>query len=311
MQASAGETSGVLLSLSNDLAGAVERAGRATVAVNARQRVPSSGVQWRQGIVVTADHTVEREEDITVTLPDGRTVPATLAGRDPGTDLAVLKVQGAEWPAAEIGDAAALKVGHVVLAVARPGEHGLSASVGVVSYLGESWRTWRGGQIDRLVRPDLTLYPGFSGGPLADVQGRVIGVNTSGLSRGGALAIPASTVQRVADQLVATGRIARGYLGIGMQPVTVPDALKSKLGLATGGGLVVVSVQPGGPAEKAGTLIGDILVALDGKPIADTDDVQALLDPERVGKSIAATVIRGGEVAALTVTIGERPQRGE
>jgi S1-C subfamily serine protease len=311
MEASAGETSGVLLSLSNDLAGAVERAGRATVAVNARQRVPSSGVQWRQGIVVTADHTVERDEDITVTLPDGRTVPATLAGRDPGTDLAVLKVQGAEWPAAEIGDAAALKVGHVVLAVARPGERGLSASVGVVSYLGEAWRTWRGGQIDRFVRPDLTLYPGFSGGPLADVQGRVMGINTSGLSRGGALAIPASTVNRVADQLVATGRIARGYLGIGMQPVTVPAALKSKLGLASGGGLVVVSVQPGGPAEKAGVLIGDILVALDGKPVADTDDVQALLDPERVGKSIAATVIRGGEVAALTVTVSERPQRGE
>jgi S1-C subfamily serine protease len=311
MEASAGETSGVLLSLSNDLAGAVERAGRATVAVNARQRVPSSGVHWRQGIVVTADHTIERDEDITVTLPDGRTVPATLAGRDPGTDLAVLKVQGAQWPAAEIGDAAALKVGHVVLAVARPGEHGLSASVGVVSYLGEAWRTWRGGQIDRFVRPDLTLYPGFSGGPLADGQGRVMGVNTSGLSRGGALAIPASTVNRVADQLVATGRIARGYLGIGMQPVTVPDALKSKLGLAASGGLVVVSVQAGGPAEKAGMLIGDILVALDGKPVADTDDVQALLDPERVGKAIAATVIRGGEVAALTVTVGERPQRGE
>ena len=311
MAASVGETGGVLLGLSNDLAGAVERAGRATVAVNARQRVPSSGVQWRQGIVVTADHTVERDEDITITLSDGRTAPATLAGRDPGTDLAVLKVQGVEWPVAEIGDAAALKVGHVVLAVARPGERGLSASVGVISYLGEAWRTWRGGQIDRFVRPDLTLYPGFSGGPLADAQGRVIGINTSGLSRGGALAIPASTVNRVADQLVATGRIARGYLGIGMQPVTVPDALKSKLGLPTSGGLVVVSVQSGGPAEKAGALIGDILVALDGKPMADTDDVQAMLDPERVGKSIAATVIRGGEVATLTVTVGERPQREE
>ena len=311
MEASAGETSGVLLGLSNDLAGAVERAGRAVVAVNARHRVASSGVQWRQGIVVTADHTIERDEDITVTLPDGRTAPATLAGRDPGTDLAVLKVQGVEWPVAEIGDAAALKVGHVVLAVARPGEHGLSASVGVISALGDSWRTWRGGQIDRFVRPDLTLYPGFSGGPLADAQGRVVGINTSGLSRGGGLAIPASTVNRVADQLVATGRIARGYLGIGMQPVTVPDALKSKLSLPTGGGLVIVSVQPGGPAEQAGVLIGDILVALDGKSIADTDDVQALLDPGRVGKSIAATVIRGGEIAGLTLTVGERPQREE
>src|SRR5438067_3890839 len=148
MEPSAGETGGVLLGLSNDLAGAVERAGRATVAVNARQRVPSSGVQWRPGIVVTADHTVERDEDITITLADGRTAPATLAGRDPGTDLAVLKVAGVEWPVAEIADAAALKVGHVVLAVAGPGEHGLHASVGVISCLGEAWRTWRGGELD-------------------------------------------------------------------------------------------------------------------------------------------------------------------
>src|SRR6059058_2156033 len=166
----------VLQSLSTELADAVESAGRAVVAIHARRRIPASGVHWRPGVVVATHHTINRDDNITVTLPDGRTVPATLAGRDPGTDLAVLKVQGAEWPAAEIGDAAALKVGHVVLAVARPGEHGLSASVGVVSYLGEAWRTWRGGQIDRFVRPDLTLYPGFSGGPLADVQGRVIDV---------------------------------------------------------------------------------------------------------------------------------------
>src|SRR5690348_8125083 len=175
MTASSNETSGVLLGLSNDLANAVERAGRAVVAVNARHRTPSSGVHWRQGIVVTADHTVERDEEITVTLADGKTVPATLAGRDPGTDLAVLRVQGVEAAVAEIGDAAGLKVGHMVLAVGRPGEGGLGASVGVVSALGGPWRTWRGGQIDQLVRPDLTFYPGFSGGPLVDAQGRVVG----------------------------------------------------------------------------------------------------------------------------------------
>ncbi len=302
-------TGGALLSLSNDLAGAVERAGRSTVAVNARHRVPSSGVHWRQGVIVTADHTVERDEEITVILPNGSTVAATLAGRDPGTDVAVLKLQGVELPLAEIGDDASLKVGHFVLAVARPGEHGLSASAGVVSAIGGSWRTHRGGQIDKLVRLDLTLYPGFSGGALVDAQGKVAGILTSGLSRSMGLAIPATTINRVVDQLLTKGRIARGYLGIGMQPVTIPDSLKSKLNLPSNGGLVVVSVQSGGPAEQAGALIGDVLVLLDGKPVSDTEHVQSMLDPERVGKALSARVIRGGEPADLTITVGERPSK--
>ena len=311
MAATSQETGGVLLGLSNDLAGAVERAGKAIVAVNGRQRVPSSGVLWRGGVVVTADHTVERDEEITVTLPDGRTVPATLAGRDAGTDVAVLKLDGVELAPAEIADAAALKVGHMVLAVARPGESGLSASVGVVSALGGAWRTWRGGQIDSLVRLDLTLYPGFSGGALVDAQGRVVGINTSGLSRSMGLAIPASTINRVTDQLLSKGRIARGYLGIGMQPVAVPESLKTKLNLSGDGGLIIVSVQPGGPAEQAGVMIGDILVALDGKQLNDTDDVQALLDPERIGTALQARFIRGGEPADLSITVGERPGKEE
>lgn len=303
------ELTGTLVGLSNDLAGAVERAGAGIVAVNARHRVPSSGVHWRAGVVVTADHTVERDEEITVTLPDGRGVPATLAGRDPGTDVAVLKLQGAELPVAAIGDDASLKVGHFVLAVARPGESGLSASVGVISAIGGAWRTWRGGQIERLVRLDLTLYPGFSGGALVDAQGRVAGIVTSGLSRGMGLAIPASTVNRVTDQLLAKGRIARGYLGVGMQPVTIPDTLVSKLGLSGSGGLVIVSVQGGGPAEQAGLMVGDILVALEGQPISDTDHVQAMLDPERVGKTVSARLVRGGEPAEVAIIVGERPHK--
>lgn len=309
MTASSTETTGVLLGLSNDLANAVERAGRSVVAVNARHRTPSSGVHWRQGIIVTADHTVERDEEISVILPDGKVVAATLAGRDPGTDLAVLRAQGIEIAEAEIGDASGLKVGHMVLAIGRPGDSGLGASVGVVSALGGPWRTWRGGQIDQLVRPDLTFYPGFSGGPLVDAQGRVVGINTSGLSRSMGVAIPASTVNRVTDQLLTKGRIARGYIGVGMQPVSLPDTLKNKLNLQGNGGLVVVSVQPDGPAEKAGVLIGDILVALEGKTLGDTDDVQAMLDPERVGKALSAQVVRGGEAVTLSITVGERPYR--
>lgn len=304
------EISGALLALSNDLAAAVERAGRAVVAIHARQRIPSSGVQWKQGMIVTAEHTLKRHEDISVTLPDGRTVPAALAGRDPSTDLAVLKLQSAnELPTADIGDASTLRIGHVVLAVGRAGE--LSASWGVISALGAAWRTWRGGQIDRFVRLDAAIYDGFSGGPLVNAQGQVVGINTSGLSRRAAVTIPASTVERVARELVEKGHIARGYLGLGMQPVPLPEALKSRLDLTGKAGLIVVSVEPNGPAEKAGLLIGDVLVALEGKPLSDLVDLQAILSAERVGKPLQVSVVRGGTLRDVTITVGERPQREE
>src|SRR5262245_42116683 len=197
METSKSDTANTLLALSNDLAGAVERASGAIVAINARERIPSSGVVWRTGVIVTASHTIKREEEITVMLPDAATVPATLVGRDPSTDLAVLRLKGSEIHPVEIGDTASLKVGHIVLAVGRISERGPSASLGVVSALGGAWRTWRGGQIDQFIRLDIAIYDGFSGGPLVDVEGRIVGINTSGLSRSGALTLPASTVSRV------------------------------------------------------------------------------------------------------------------
>ena len=301
------EMSNTLLALSNNLADAVEQASQVVVAVNARQRMSSSGVHWQQGVVVTADHTVKRDEEITVTLSDNRNVSATLVGRDSSTDLAVLKLSETELPTAEICDTASLKVGHIVLALGRSSE-GISASYGVISALGSAWRTWSGGQIDHFVRPDLRLYPGFSGGPLVDISGRVIGINTSGLARRMDVVIPASTINRVVDQLLATGRIARGYLGVGMQPVRLPDTLKSKLNLPALGGVIVVNVELDGPAEKAGVLIGDVLVALDGTSVSDTGDVLAMLVPERVGKTISAQIIRGGTLIEVAIAVGERPQ---
>jgi len=311
MASSTTETTSLLLGLSNDLAGAVQKASAAVVAVNARQRVPSSGIHWSPGVIVTSDHTVERDEEITVTLADGRTVPATLAGRDPSTDIAILKVQGVEASTADIGDSSALAVGQMVLAVGRPGEHGLSASYGVISALSGSWSTYRGGQIDQFVRPDLTFYPGFSGGPLVNARGQIVGMNTSGLTRGLGVTIPASTVNRVADQLLSKGHIARGYLGLGFQPVHLPDSLKNTLSLASNGGLIVVTVEQGGPAEQAGMFIGDVLVALDNTPITDIDAVQSMLGSDRVGKAITARVVRGGVLADVAITVAERPQRGE
>jgi S1-C subfamily serine protease len=181
--------------------------------------------------------------------------------------------------------------------------------MGVISGIGGSWRTWSGGQIDQFVRLDLTLYPGFSGGPLVNAQGCVVGINTAG-PRNQVLAIPTSTVNRVVDQLLAKGRITRGYLGLGMQPIRLPEALQKTLNLAAHCGIIVVAVQPDSPAEKAGALIGDVLVALDGQPVSDTPDVLAMLGPERVGNGVKASIIRGGVLSELMIPVGERPSKG-
>ncbi|MGH2443906.1 MAG: S1C family serine protease [Chloroflexota bacterium] len=311
MATSSVETGSALLDLSNSLAGAVENAGKSLVAVHARRHTPSTGIYWQAGVIVTADHTIEREENITVTLPNGSSIPAQLAGRDASTDLAVLKIDGGGPAEAQTGDTGDLKVGHIVLAVARPGEHGLSASWGTVSAIGGSWRTWGGGQIDQLVRPDLILYPGFSGGALVDASGKVVGVNTSGLSRNMTLTIPANTVRRVVEQLLTRGRISRGYLGVAMQGVQLPESLTSTLGLPSSKGLIVVSVEDGGPAEKAGMLVGDVLLALNETPVTDTEAVQSVLGAEQIGKPVQARILRAGQPTELTLTVGERPWKGD
>jgi len=288
-----------LSALSNDLAAAVERGGRAVVAVHGRQHMPSSGVLWRPNVVVTAEHALKREEEITVTLPDGRNVAAMLAGKDTGTDLAVLKVDAPDAGAADFGEGAGLKVGHVVVALARSSERGVNASLGVISGLSGAWRTWRSGHVDQLVRLDVTLYPGFSGGPLVDVEGRVLGINTSGLSRVMPVAIPISTVNRVVEDLLERGRVARGYLGVGMHPVRLPDGRS---------GVIVIDLQTDGPAGRAGLLIGDVLLQLNGAPVTDTDDVHANLGPASVGKVLKASIVRGGEDKEIEMTVGERPK---
>ena len=296
---------GVLAALSDDLAGAVERAARSTVAIHARRRIPSSGTAWRPGVIVAASHTIAREDEISLTLPDGRTAPATLAGRDETTDLAVLRTEAALTPV-ERADAGALRVGNLVLAVGRPGQS-VTASLGVLSAVGAEWRTWQGGRIDRFLRLDLSIYDGFSGGPLVEAGGRVLGLNTSGLARGMALTIPGSTVDHVADQILSGGRLTRGYLGLASQPVRLPEGLRQELDLGSDFGLVIVNVEPDGPADRAGVLLGDILLALDGAPVSEPADVLAALGPDRVGRPIAARLLRAGQPTEATITVGSRP----
>jgi len=306
MTSSTGAATGVLAALSDDLAAAVEQAGRSVVAIHARRRIPSSGVVWRAGVIVTASHTVTRDEDITLTLPDGGTAPATLAGRDDTTGLAVLRTDATGITPAERADPSQLRAGNLVLALGRPGT-ALTASLGVVSAVGGEWRTWQGGRIDQFVRLDIAIYDGFSGGPLVEAGGRILGINSSGLARGMPLTIPASTIDRVVDQVLAGGRLGRGYLGLASQPVRLPEGLRQSLSLAGDFGLVVVNVEPGGPAERGGVLLGDILIALDDAAVSDPRDVLAALTPDRVGQVIRVRVLRGGQPTDLSITVGPRP----
>ena len=298
-----------LAGASQALAGSVEKVAASVVAVHAARHGAASGVAWRNGVVVTTAHSVRREDGIKVTLPDGSRAAAVLAGTDASTDLAVLEVDGLALPVAATGNADEVRTGHFVFAVARDAQAEVSASFGIVGATGGAWRTWRGGRIDRLIRLDGGLYPGFSGGPIADTEGRVIGIGTSALMRGFGVAIPAATVDRVTDQLLANGRVASGYLGVGTQSIAITEALAGKLGLASRQGLIVLSVAGGGPADAAGVLVSDILIAVAGNPVADISDLQAQLGSHQAGDSVPLTLIRGGERIESLVTLGERPQR--
>jgi len=302
-------TKNTLETLSDDLTQVVEKINPSVVAINARRHLSSSGVYWHDGVIVTAAHAIRRTEDTSVVLPGGQIVAASFAGADPSTDLAVLKIKSEELRVPQLGDAAELQVGGVVLAVGRGAQRGLNATLGMIGVLSGAWRTWRGGLIDRFIGLDLSLHPGAAGGPLVDAHARVLGINTSALSRSIALAIPISTVNRVVERLLEKGHMNRGYLGLGMQPVPLPQELKSALNLTADSGLIVVTVDPEGPGHKAGVLFGDVIMSLDDKAIRDVRDLQAFLEPDSVGKTLAVSLIRGGQIARVNVIIGERKRK--
>ncbi len=296
-----------MASLSDELAKLVEEFQSQVVAVHARPHYPSSGVQWRPGIVVTADHTIRREEDIQVTLPDGKGASATLAGRDAGTDIALLKVEGLASPPAQAAGSNGAKVGELALVLGRSPDSGPNASLGVISAVSGPWRTWRGGRLDHYIRLDAKLFPNSSGGAVVDCRGRLLGIATSGLSRIAGLAIPASSINRVTDALLEKGRVPRGYLGVGVQPVAIPEAVRTRLAASNQRGVMVVSVEPGCAADLAGILLGDILLGLGNASLEQIEDLQAVLDSGAIGKTIKAKVIRAGELREVAITVGERP----
>src|SRR2546425_8946411 len=243
---------GTLSDLSGDIADLVGRLGPSVVRVDARRGRPATGIIWGDNLVLTAGHVLEQEDAIGVT-GSTTTVKASIAGRDPGTDLALLRTEGLNGVPAPRGRSTDSRAGRIVIAIGQPGE--LEVTVGIVSGLSGSFRSWRGGQIERLIQTTAGLLPGFSGGPLVDADGGVIGINSWNFGRGVSRAVPLETADRVAESLRTHGRIRRAYLGLGAQPVRLSEALANQLGQESG--LLVVTVEAGGPDQKAGLLQGD------------------------------------------------------
>src|ERR1700694_4138612 len=290
-----------LSDLSREIAELVARLGASIVRIDARQGRPATGILWADNLVLTADHVLEQEDTIQVTGSQS-TVKAAVAGRDPGTDLALLRTEGLKGVPAPRGRSTDIRPGHIVIALGQPGD--LQVTFGIVSGMSGSFRSWRGGHVEHLIQTTAELLPGFSGGPLVDAEGRVIGINSWNFGRGVSRALPLETVERVAESLRVHGRIRRAYLGLGAQPIRLSQALASQVGQESG--LLVVTVEADGPAQKAGLLQGDTIVSVDGEPVRHLDELFGKLGALEVGSAHRLGVVRAGERKDVPITAGER-----
>jgi S1-C subfamily serine protease len=293
-----------LAEFSQQLANTVEKAGQSVLSVLEGGRAGVSGTVWREGIGVAVDHTIQGLEEVTVILPSGKETIVSVTGRDPGTDLAILKLP-TDTPAAALGDDSGARPGEIVLSIGRRGTEGLAATYGLISAIGGPWRTSSGGRIDRWFRLDLNPFPGFSGGPIINAGCEVLGIATSGPGRSAAV-VPAATVNRIVDQLVKHGRTVRGYIGIGVQPVAFPEDAWQKLGISGGRGLLIIAVAPDSAATESGLMLGDVIVAIDGNALQSGASLQSMLDGESVGKPVSLGVVRGGQLMKVAVTVREK-----
>jgi serine protease DegQ len=290
---------------SNALADAVDRVGPSVVRIglNERRRRPASGLVWAtDGLIVTSAHSLEREEGLEVQLESGEERAATLVGFDSASDIALLRAEGEAWVTPERAPSDSIRRGQLVLALSRPGRT-VRSNLGVISALADEWRAPGGGKIERYVQTDVSVEAGFSGGPLVDASGRVIGVNSAGLLRSTAMTLAVVTIERVVQALLSHGHIQRGYLGVSSTPARLPAALAESAGQRVG--LVLTGLQPGGPAEAAGLLLGDVLLALDGERLESIGDLQAALE-ERATRAASVRLVRAGAERELSVTPSAR-----
>jgi len=297
-----------LIDVSNELAQITEALDSHVVAIHARRRYSSSGLRFGPDLIVTADHALHRDEEIKITSAGCRSTGASLLGRDPGSDLAVLRLNQADAnPLPERLQAAKVKAGELALVVGRSVDSGLNASLGIVSAVSGPWRTWRGGRLDSYIRLDATLFPQSAGGAVVNARGELIGIATPALSRIAGLAIPASTVRHITGLLVEKGFVPRGYLGVGVQPVPISDDVQRKLSLTNRIGLIVLTIESGGPADKAGLLVGDILLAAGDVTLDRPEVLREYSESASIGSPVKLRLIRGGAIAESVLVIGERP----
>jgi serine protease Do len=299
-----------LSSFSEALVSLVERVSPGVIAVKTAPYSVASGVVLRDDILAVTNHTLRRDGSITAQTSDGRSISATVLGREPRLDLAFLKAEGGGLNVLPPAEPAAMKAGSLAAVVGMTVDVGPSVSLGILGAVGGSRRTWRGGSLDHFLRLDVNLYPLQSGAAVVNAGGQLIGLATPGLLRHSALAVPVVTMSRLVDEILREGRIRHGYLGVGMQPVPIPRALREKLDGAPESALIVLSVEPDSPAERANMQLGDILVSLDGRPTTAVEELQAALRGDVIGRTVKAVVIRGGHVVDVDVTLAERPRKG-
>ena len=296
--------------LSNQFAEVAEQSGKFIVAVYGGRRVAGSGIVWRPGIVVTASHMLRRTDDVEITFGGDSRHKATFLGRDPGTDVAVLRLDKHDSAAPEhVSEASTLRLGQLVLAIGRSTSGDLAAVAGIIARLGAPWQTWRGGKIDTLIRPGVTLYPGQSGSALVDSRGRVLGMNTSVLARAATITVPTATIERVISEIVEHGGVFRPYLGLAMQAVSVPTELSSKLKTGQNSALMVMQVEPESPSSEAGITLGDLIVSINSQSVSGIEDVQHTLRKAKRGDSVDLGYVRGGQLASIKVKLADRPRR--
>ncbi len=296
-----------LVNLSNELAGAVERAAASIVAIHGRRGIGSSGIVWRENLILTSSEGIRGDEGIKLLLPDGRAATARLRGRDSGTDLAVLEADSGGLTPLEFVNDDALRPGQLALAVGRTSSTGPIASFGIVSGVAGEWKTWRGGKLDPFVRLDISAYPTLSGGAVLDAAGGAIGFVSTGLSRTSVFAITRRTIDRVAAKLIEKGQVSRGFLGVALQPVALPPQLRDHLGQDSA--IMLLSVEPEGPASLGGLILGDVLVAGDSQSLAQPDALADLLERTPAGQNVKFKVLRAGILQEVDVRLGERPSR--
>jgi S1-C subfamily serine protease len=299
------EQANPLATLSTCLTELAERSGTSVVGVRSHGRLAASGFAWKADVVVTASDALEADDDLSLILADGSIVAAELAGRDPTTDIAVLRLKDTALQPPAASASTRVRVGQLMLALGR-GMEGSIASLGMVAMAAGPWQSMRGGSIDSLLRIDMRLDPRAEGGLVVDADGRLVGMPVFGPRRR-TLVIPMATIERVAPKLLAEGCIRRGYLGLGLQPIRLDEALAQANGLPGRRGIMVISLDPSGPARAGGVHVGDIIVGVDGEAVAGMRGLHARLTPESVGKAAVLKVVRAGQVATANVTIGASP----